>query len=248
MWNHISSRGELSMSEIMLFFACVFFAVAISAAFEYYRHVVKIKSEYEKAKEAFKDIILSFSREIKRALETLESISYKVDAAASRSAEALRSAENLEKRVNILETKISNIPELEKVQERIDDFDKKIRDIIASHEALITKISTLEDKTQKMLATSETSIETVIPIKREKALASLTETEIEVLEILAAEGPKTAPEIKEKIKLSREHTARLLKKLFEDGYLERDSSKIPFKYSIKKEMEEILNKTRVSAT
>ncbi|HDD70352.1 MAG TPA: MarR family transcriptional regulator, partial [Candidatus Bathyarchaeota archaeon] len=67
-------------------------------------------------------------------------------------------------------------------------------------------------------------------------------TELTVLEMLSSEGPKTAPEIKERIKLSREHTARLMKKLYEEGYLERDTNKIPFKYRIKKEMEKILKK------
>jgi len=57
------------------------------------------------------------------------------------------------------------------------------------------------------------------------------------------EGPKTAPEIKDRIRLSREHTARLMKKLYEEGYLERDTSKIPFKYRVKKEMEKLLKKT-----
>jgi DNA-binding IclR family transcriptional regulator len=62
------------------------------------------------------------------------------------------------------------------------------------------------------------------------------------LEMLAAEGAKTAPEIKERVQLSREHTARLMKKLYEEGYLERETNKIPFKYSVKKEMENLLKK------
>jgi DNA-binding Lrp family transcriptional regulator len=68
-----------------------------------------------------------------------------------------------------------------------------------------------------------------------------------VLEILALEGPKTAPEIKDRIKLSREHTARLMKKVYEEGYVERDTGKIPFKYRIKKEMEKLLKKTEREA-
>jgi len=63
-----------------------------------------------------------------------------------------------------------------------------------------------------------------------------------VLEILAAEGRKTAPEIRERVELTREHTARLMKKLYEEGYLERDVQKIPYAYSIKKEMQKILKK------
>jgi hypothetical protein len=33
-----------------------------------------------------------------------------------------------------------------------------------------------------------------------------------------------------------------MKKLYENGYLERDTNKIPFRYSIKKEMEKLLKK------
>jgi DNA-binding Lrp family transcriptional regulator len=60
--------------------------------------------------------------------------------------------------------------------------------------------------------------------------------------LLSTEGSKTAPEIKERVRLSREHTARLMKKLYEEGYLERETAKIPFKYSVKKEMERLLKK------
>ena len=74
-------------------------------------------------------------------------------------------------------------------------------------------------------------------------MSQLTDTEVSVLEMIATEGSKTAPQIKERVKLSREHTARLMKKLYEGGYLERETAKIPFKYSVKKEMEKFLKKT-----
>jgi predicted transcriptional regulator len=125
---------------------------------------------------------------------------------------------------------------------RLDEVDKKVRDTVVSQEALTAKISTIEEKAQQFPMFPEAKIEAVIPIKREKVLAPLTETELSVLEMLSLEGPKTAPEIKGKIKLSREHTARLMKKLYESGYLERETSKIPFKYSVKKEMEKLLRK------
>jgi predicted HTH transcriptional regulator len=89
----------------------------------------------------------------------------------------------------------------------------------------------------------ETKIETAIPIKRERALAPLTETELHVLEIIAEGGEKTAPEIKDLIKLTREHSARLVKKLYEEGYLERSTEKTPYAYRVKEEMLKILKKT-----
>jgi DNA-binding MarR family transcriptional regulator len=108
---------------------------------------------------------------------------------------------------------------------------------------LKTKITALDEQLQKVTAIPEVRSEPVIPIRRDKAIAALTDTELSVLEMLSTEGPKTAPEIKEKVHLSREHTARLMKKLYEEGYLERETGKIPFKYSIKKEMGKLLKKS-----
>jgi hypothetical protein len=54
----------------------------------------------------------------------------------------------------------------------------------------------------------------------------------------------TAPDVKDEINLTREHTARLMKKLYETGYLERETRKLPYYYSIKEEMVKILKKIK----
>ena len=59
-----------------------------------------------------------------------------------------------------------------------------------------------------------------------------TPTELQVLTLLANEGPKSAPEIGRVVGRSREHTARLMKKLFEEGYILRDQGRVPFRYSL----------------
>jgi predicted transcriptional regulator len=58
-----------------------------------------------------------------------------------------------------------------------------------------------------------------------------TPTELQVLTLLADKGPKSAPEIGRVVGRSREHTARLMKKLFDEGYVRRDQTRIPFRYS-----------------
>jgi len=221
----------------------VLFAVTIGAAIKYYKQLRRIQREYEKAEEVVEDIILSFNREIKQEAGKLELVAYKVEATSSKSDKALRKAEEVDKKVLSLEDKIGvALGDREKLLTRLDEVDKKVRDTVVSQEALTAKISALEEQSRQLSIFPETKIEAVIPIKREKVLAPLTETELSVLEMLSLEGPKTAPEIKEKIKLSREHTARLMKKLYESGYLERETNKIPFKYTVKKEMEKLLRK------
>jgi DNA-binding MarR family transcriptional regulator len=58
-----------------------------------------------------------------------------------------------------------------------------------------------------------------------------TPTELQVLTLLVDEGPKSAPEIGRVVGRSREHTARLMKRLFDEGYVRRDQTRIPFRYS-----------------
>ena len=121
------------------------------------------------------------------------------------------------------------------------EVEKKIEEMVEERKGIIQKIVKLETIDKKD-AVQKTEIKAVIPIRKEKALAPLTETELIVLETLANEGEKTAPEIKKSIGLCREHTARLMKKLYENGYLERETRKLPYTYSIKKEMLRILKK------
>jgi len=65
------------------------------------------------------------------------------------------------------------------------------------------------------------------------SLSSITTpTELQALALLSEQGPKSAPEIGHLVGRSREHSARLMKKLFEEGYVKRDQSRIPFRYSL----------------
>jgi predicted transcriptional regulator len=224
----------------ILILSAALLAITVGFAVEYYRNLVKTKREYEKAKDVLNDVILSFSRELKRVAESMGAVAFKVEVSSARSEEAISRVGALEGRIGALENVWKN---LDKIIGRFEDVEKQVRDVVASQKDLTAKVSLLEEKSKQTSPTMETGIESVIPIRRERALANLTETELTVLEMLATEGPKTAPEIKERIKLSREHTARLMKKLYEEGYVERDASKIPFKYSVKKEMESLLKKT-----
>jgi predicted HTH transcriptional regulator len=162
--------------------------------------------------------------------------------------------ESVEKKILPLEQQISTLAQIKPdnteittnittILSGLTDLSAKIKDIEASQETLKVQVAGFGEQIQKVTTPAPEFHEPVIPIKRDKAMAALTDTEIAVLEMLSAEGPKTAPEIKERVHLSREHTARLMKKLYEEGYLEREVGKIPFSYSIKKEMEKLLRKT-----
>lgn len=218
-------------------------AVTVFAAIEYYRYLRRAQKEFEKAKVAVDDIVLSFNRQFKREGDKLEIVAYKVETIASKTRGTLDIAKGVEKRMGDLEVKVQAENEgRTAVVSRLDVAEKNLRDIATSQDTVKVKLSELEQRATQLPTVPEPSFEAVIPIRKDKAIARLTETELSALELLASEGSKTAPEIKEHVKLSREHTARLMKKLYEEGYLERETGKIPFKYSVKKEMEKFLRK------
>ena len=222
-------------------------AATVAASVEYYRQIRKAQKEYEKAKDIVEDIVLSFNRELKREADRLELIAYKVEGSSAKADTSLKKMDNVEKKMAPLENQVSAISQNNtNILSGLTSLESKIKDIEDSQETLRVKITGFEEQIQKFTVAPEIKGESVIPIKRDKAMAALTDTEIAVLEMLSSEGPKTAPEVKDRVHLSREHTARLMKKLYEEGYLEREVGKIPFRYSIKKEMEKLLKKTENS--
>jgi hypothetical protein len=225
----------------------VLVVATVAASFEYYRQIRKAQKEYEKAKGFVEDIVLSFNRELKREADKLETVAFKIEGNLGKADTSLKKVEILEKRMAPLENQITTIAQSDSrsysnILSGLTGLESNIKDIEASQETIKIKIAGFEEQIQKFTQTPEIRAEPVIPIKRDKAMAALTDTEIVVLEMLSSEGSKTAPEIKERVHLSREHTARLMKKLYEEGYLEREIGKIPFSYSIKKEMEKLLKK------
>ena len=224
----------------------VLLAATVAASVEYYRQIRKAQKEYEKAKGVVEDIVLSFNRELKREADKLDVIAFKIEGNLAKADTSLKKVDTLEKRMTPIENQIGTISQAASqsstnILSGLTGLELKIKDIEASHETLKVKIAGFEEQIQKFIVAPEIS-EPVIHIRRDKAMAALTDTEIAVLEMLSSEGPKTAPEIKDRVKLSREHTARLMKKLYEEGYLEREVGKIPFRYTIKKEMEKLLKK------
>ena len=194
--------------------------------------------------------MLSFNRELNRESEKIDAIAFKIEANFGKADTSSKKIDAVEKRIVPIENQISTISHAvtqsgTSLLSGLTGLETKIKDIEASQETIKAKIVGVEEQIQKFNAMPEVRVETampVMPIKRDKAMASLTDTEISVLEMLSTEGPKTAPEIKDRVHLSREHTARLMKKLYEEGYVEREVGKIPFNYSIKIEMEKLLKK------
>lgn len=225
------------LTDFLFMVTIVLLGLSIGTILLYYKRVRKTREKYEEAKDIVKDIVISFNNQLQRLEERVGLVGHKLEFLSVKTEDVTGITDQLKKyetRLSDITVKVDTIvgldeqllPQIEKINERIDKV-----------------VEAQEKMEQRISKPQEVKIEGVIPIKRERALAQLTATELRVLEILANEEQKTAPEIRSEIGLTREHTARLMKKLYQKGYVERDEAKTPYAYRIKEEMRKILKKT-----
>ncbi len=206
----------------------------------YYKRIRRVHEKYEEAKDIVKDVVISFNKQLQRLEERVGVIGHRLEFLSVKRKDVTGVTDQLKKyraQLGDITSKVDTALALkEQMLPQIEKLNERIENVVKAQEKMEQRIS----------KPPEVQIRGVIPIKRERALAQLTATELRVLEILTDEGQKTAPEIKSEIGLTREHTARLMKKLYEKGYVERDEAKTPYAYRIKEEMRKILKKTETA--
>ena len=212
-----------------LFATVSLLAVTVAASIIYYRRIKQAQGEYEGAKDLVKNITLGFTRQISRLTGTIEKVGegaiaaqHAADKAQKTSSEALNTA-----REGLGETK--------RLTERIGKTDKVIESV---------KTDLLELAKGYRTTAAQSKVEGPIPLQQEAVLEQLTETEMEVLAIIEERGEGSVPQIRDRIKKTREHTARLLKKLYDRGFIDRNTSRMPYRYYIRKEIREIIQQQK----
>jgi len=229
--------------ESLFIVSMLFLLLTMATILVYYKRIRQASKAYEEAKNAVGDVVISFDKQLSRQGEQLGSTMQRIEAQAAKSDKLARRLDEQESRVSAslvnLDSKITKLPDVESVRNTLEDLSTKVEGLAKAQ----------EEWKKRAIAVADSQIEAVIPLKREQALAPLTETELRVLEFIGASssGERTAPEVKEMIKLTREHTARLMKKLYEGGYLERRAEKTPYAYSVKEEMLKLLRKSEAKA-
>lgn len=229
------------MIDVMLVFTAILLSLTIVTTLVYYKRIRRATCAYEEAKSVIDDVIISFDKQLQRQDEHSQMAAQRMASLTTRNEKASKRFDEFENRFNTrlsaLDSKITGTADIESLKNELATLNNKVGELAKAQE---------ESKFQAA-APLDMQIETAIPIRKERALAPLTDTELRVLEFIASGGERTAPEVKDMIKLTREHTARLMKKLYEAGYLERRPEKIPYTYRVKDEMLKILKKTDVNA-
>jgi len=141
----------------------------------------------------------------------------------------------------------------EEQQARLERVTEHMTQSMDLERRLIGALGRLAGKVNKLISGSAMK-EKAEPLERltaegylasiEPALSKLTPTELRVLQLLAVEGPLPSPNIGRTVGKSREHTARLMKRLYEQGYVDRETSKIPYRYKLNEKVRGALEKRK----
>lgn len=131
---------------------------------------------------------------------------------------------------------------------------RQLLDLLSNDKKFVMDLEQLKKRINQMLEEGQTP--QGLP-KREnfatalsegEILSALTLTERFTLEILRVEGSKGAPELGKRLKKSREHTSRLMKKLYMEGFVSRESNHTPFKYKLNEKVRSALESTTAQLT
>jgi len=206
-----------------------FLAITVAASFIYYKRIKQAQVEYERSKDLVRSITQGFVRQVERISKSIAGMQRDASDALHMAGEALDASRDA------ISTAEESRKETKKLAERIDDTD--------------TAISSMREEIQKLAerpvaAPVQARVEAPIPVEGDAVLENLTETELEVLALIEELGEGAVPEIRERIGKTREHTARLLKKLYERGFIDRNTSGMPYRYHVRKEIRELIQQQK----
>jgi len=206
-------------------------AITVVASVLFYRRIKEAQEEYEKSMDVTKNIAVSFSRELSKKEKRIDTVSEAVKAATEKSVEALQISEENRSNIKDLSNKVERTnQELETVKSRIEALTQRKE----------PKNDTVEKKVLDNSVSEKAEPPSSISRRGEGVLNKLNSTEFMVLEILDREGEITVPKLRERVGKTREHTARLLKKLYDNGFIDRVTGSMPYRYKIRKELKDII--------
>ncbi|MEM1586313.1 MAG: helix-turn-helix domain-containing protein [Candidatus Bathyarchaeia archaeon] len=227
------------MDLILTSIYAILFTITSISLLIYFKRFRGINLEYIRLKKTFEDIIFSFNRDLQKIEERIQEITRRIETGWGKDKMDALLADLKSKIEDLISYRERVSTEIEKLKGEIEKLSAKCNEIEVKVESLKVaagdrELGFYEDK----------STRSFLPrfVEGRRSPAPLTATEMKVLEILAEEGEKTVPEIKERIGLTREHTARLMKSLYERGFVERRDDRIPYVYRLAKDMEEKIKK------
>jgi len=214
--------------ELFFATACLF-AVTVAASFIYYQRIKRAQEEYESSRDVVRSITLGFTQQLVKLGRSIMNLERDASDVRSIASEAMKVSQEA------MDTASENDGERQRLADRIAETE--------------TTLTGMKEEMQKLsrrpaVAPARVEVDAAIPLEQEDVLDQLTPTELEVLALIEEMGEGSVPQIRERIDKTREHTARLLKKLFERGFIDRNTSGMPYRYHIRKEIKELIQQQK----
>ena len=212
-----------------MFATAAFFTVTAVASFIYYKRIREAQAEYESSKDLVRSITVAFSRQLKKVARSIGAVERGAAEAQFHASEALKASGEAVEAAKVTSDTVSELTG------KMDDTDKRIESLREEMQSLARS---------RPVAAVQPSVDAAIPLGQDAVLERLTPTELEVLMLIEEIGEASGPAIRERINKTREHTARLLKKLYEQGFIDRNTSGMPYRYNVRKEIKELIQERK----
>jgi hypothetical protein len=192
---------------------------------------------YREARQMLSAMVGSLSRRIEQNEALTRELSEQLQILSASQGRLSVEGENADKErlLGFMQDWMGNV---KRVIEKVDGLQKNLRSVEQEVQEMRGRVNQLSVPGKVAAGTAETPVGVVT----EDTLAKLSPTERGVLELLAG-GARAAPEIGRLVTKSREHTARLMKALFEQGFVEREANRQPYEYRLNDKVREVLAPT-----
>lgn len=221
---------EVSISAGLIILSIIFTLL-------FYNKLRSATREYEISKDLVKAVTMTAKISIDNQKKQIEKIEYELENIQSQIEQNRGSLENNQEQIKIvLESIISVLKMNQKISENIIRLNKRTNNLTMPRQNLSKQIHIVNEEIKEI---TENNSQQNSNFQTQQF--NLTLTEQNIIQVLLDEGPKTAPQIQKNIGKTREHTSRLLKKLWQEGYIDRETNSIPYKYRPSNELRSRIN-------
>jgi len=194
----------------------------------------------KEAKAIVSGIVTEFARRVGEQAVTIDAAQKEASLARREIQQAVNKVNTVNESLNVLSERLEEASGNQKaLAESFVECNERVGKLESSYTALRRDVDSIRGARIAIASDESRGGAPLIP-PGVIGLGRLTPTELQALNILAEEGPLPATVVQERISKTREHTSRLMKKLFEEGYVERNADRIPYTYAINEKLRRLL--------
>ena len=216
------------IQDLIFILVTLFMIITVVFITKYRRLLVLAQSEYIKSKTIVSEIVLVFKKRLDIQENLVKQLTHQTDTINFSMVKVANNFKIIEEKVKDLFIKVESNHTNQEYISNIDIIKEEIKTISENQLKLKGHLIEIEKRIENINGEKKG----IIIEDEKRTFSKLTETEQIILQLLTNEGAKSAPEVEKKIVKTREHTARLMKKLWQEGYIERDTHRIPYIYRI----------------